>query len=203
MNRYKRVFSLPLMALSVLFTSVFLFGATASAQGLIEVRPLSVNEQIILQHSQIVDQKSITLYNTSQDVETLTQKKQELATKLATEQELIKELKQKIADKKAAEAVVIAPVYTARATVTSGGVVAGCGDNSYANFIYMKESGCNTGARNAGGCLGIGQACPGSKLLAACPSLDYACQNAFFTNYANRYGGWAGSYQFWLANGWW
>lgn len=83
-------------------------------------------------------------------------------------------------------------------------VVAGCGDNAQANFIYMHESGCRTGAQNAGGCLGIGQACPGSKLLAVCPSLDYACENSFFTGYANaRYGGWAGAYAFWVANSWW
>lgn len=82
--------------------------------------------------------------------------------------------------------------------------VAGCGDNQYANYIYMHESGCRLDARNAGGCLGIGQACPGSKLLAVCPDLNYACQNAFFTSYANSaYGGWAGAYQAWLGKHWW
>ena len=71
-------------------------------------------------------------------------------------------------------------------------------------FIYMKESGNNPLARNAGGCLGIGQACPGSKLLAVCPNLDYACQDAFFTNYAiSRYGSWEGAYQFWIGHNWW
>lgn len=81
--------------------------------------------------------------------------------------------------------------------------VAGCGDNAMANYVYMHESGCRLDARNPDGCLGIGQACPGSKLLAVCPALDYACQNAFFTNYASKYGGWAGSYAFWLKNHWW
>lgn len=71
-------------------------------------------------------------------------------------------------------------------------------------FIYLKESGNNPLARNAGGCLGLGQACPGSKLLAVCPNLDYACEDAFFTNYAiSRYGSWEGAYQFWLAHSWW
>lgn len=71
-------------------------------------------------------------------------------------------------------------------------------------FIYMKESGNNPQARNSGGCLGLGQACPGSKLLAVCPSLDYACQDAFFTNYAiSRYGSWEGAYQFWIGHNWW
>lgn len=89
------------------------------------------------------------------------------------------------------------------ATPSAPQIVSGCGDNAYASFIYMHESGCNLTARNAGGCLGIGQACPGSKLLAVCPDLSYACQNAYFTAYASRYGGWAGSYDFWLRNHWW
>lgn len=82
-------------------------------------------------------------------------------------------------------------------------VVPGCGDNAQANFIYMHESGCRLIAPNGSGCDGIGQACPASKIYNACPNMDYACQNAFFTNYANRYGGWAGAYTFWIANSWW
>lgn len=80
-------------------------------------------------------------------------------------------------------------------------IVPNCGDNQYANFIYMHESGCNTGAVNALGCRGIGQACPGSKLPCGA---DYGCQNDYFTNYANSvYGGWIGAYSFWVAHGWW
>lgn len=83
-------------------------------------------------------------------------------------------------------------------------VVEGCGDNSYASYIYTHESGCNLQAQNAGGCLGIGQACPGSKLLAVCPNLDYECENEFFTQYAvSRYGSWEGAYNAWLSQGWW
>lgn len=78
---------------------------------------------------------------------------------------------------------------------------AGCGDNQYANFIYSHESGCRTTAMSPNGCYGIGQACPASK-LAYCGA-DYACQNAFFTAYAGKYGGWAGAYAFWVAHGWW
>jgi LysM repeat protein len=77
----------------------------------------------------------------------------------------------------------------------------GCGDNQYANFIYMHESGCRTTAMSPNGCYGIGQACPASK-LAYCGA-DYACQNAFFTAYAGKYGGWAGAYAFWVSHGWW
>jgi LysM repeat protein len=85
--------------------------------------------------------------------------------------------------------------------VISSAPVAGCGDNSYANYIYMHESGCRTTAMSPNGCYGIGQACPASK-IAYCGA-DYACQNAFFTAYAGKYGGWAGAYNFWVSHGWW
>lgn len=79
-----------------------------------------------------------------------------------------------------------------------------CGDNDYARYIYSKESGCRLNARSASGCLGLGQACPGTKLLNACPDLNYTCQNAFFTNYAiSRYGSWENAYNEWLRKGWW
>jgi len=93
------------------------------------------------------------------------------------------------------------PAPVAAAPVVQAAPVAGCGDNSYANFIYSHESGCRTTAMSPNGCYGIGQACPASK-LAYCGA-DYACQNAFFTSYANKYGGWAGAYNFWVSHGWW
>ncbi len=75
-----------------------------------------------------------------------------------------------------------------------------------AEYIIARESGWRLAARNAGGCLGLGQACPGSKLVNACP--DYAtnaiCQLQFFNGYAvGRYGSWNGAYQFWIVNHWW
>lgn len=71
-------------------------------------------------------------------------------------------------------------------------------------FIYMHESGNNPKARNSAGCLGLGQACPGSKLLAVCPNLDYACEDQFFTNYMLvRYRSWENARAFWLAHNWW
>jgi uncharacterized protein YabE (DUF348 family) len=74
-----------------------------------------------------------------------------------------------------------------------------------ADFVISKESGWNLASRNGSGCLGLGQACPGSKLIAACPSwsVDANCQIRFFSDYASRYGGWNGAYQFWLVNHWW
>jgi len=87
------------------------------------------------------------------------------------------------------------------AAAPTGTVTAGCGDNTYANYIYSHESGCRTTAMSPNGCYGIGQACPASK-LAYCGA-DYTCQNAFFTAYADKYGGWAGAYSFWISHGWW
>ncbi len=76
-----------------------------------------------------------------------------------------------------------------------------CGDNIYANYIYMHESGCSTRAVNSIGCRGIGQSCPGSKL--PCGD-DYVCQNNWFTNYAiARYGSWKAAYETWLVQHWW
>lgn len=206
----KRLLSSSLLALAVLFVSVFSFGGVVHAQEL-QVRPLSVNEQIIEQQSKQLGQKATVLQLTSQDISSLEAKKQALADQLTSEQQKIAGLKQQIANKKAAAAkaaeVKVTPVVYA--AIPQGNVQYNCGDNYYAAYIYGNESGghivgnCNTGARNAGGCLGIGQACPGSKLLAVCPDLDYACENAFFTSYAGKYGGWAGAYQFWIANGWW
>lgn len=77
-----------------------------------------------------------------------------------------------------------------------------CGDNPYKSYIYTKESGCRTTALNPIGCYGIGQSCPASK-IAHCGA-DFACQDAWFSNYAvTRYGSWEKAYNFWLANHWW
>lgn len=76
-----------------------------------------------------------------------------------------------------------------------------CTGNKYADYIYMKESGCNPAAVNPAGCRGIGQACPGSKL--PCEA-DLVCQHAYFTQYAaDRYGGWEQAYNAWQSQGWW
>jgi type II secretory pathway pseudopilin PulG len=76
-----------------------------------------------------------------------------------------------------------------------------CGDNQYKSYIYSHESGCRTTALNSIGCRGIGQACPGTKL--PCGD-DFACQDAYFSNYAvTRYGSWEKAYNFWLTNHWW
>lgn len=70
-------------------------------------------------------------------------------------------------------------------------------------FIYDHESGNRPNAINASsGACGLGQALPCSKL--PCSLSDYACQDAWFTNYAmQRYGSWANAYAFWQIHHWW
>lgn len=86
-------------------------------------------------------------------------------------------------------------------------IAAGIPESQHASaeYIISRESGWRLDARNSNGCLGLGQACPGSKLINACPnySSDANCQLRFFTAYVNgRYGSWNGAYQFWVVNHW-
>lgn len=76
-----------------------------------------------------------------------------------------------------------------------------CTGNKYADYIYLKESGCDPAAVNPSGCRGLGQACPGDKLPC---TANFACQHSWFSNYAmERYGSWEAAYNFWVANSWW
>lgn len=79
-------------------------------------------------------------------------------------------------------------------------------DYAYVDYVFSRESRWNAAAVNAGGCSGLGQACPGSKLAAACPNwqTDAVCQTKFFTGYAvGRYGSWQGAYNAWISKHWW
>jgi resuscitation-promoting factor RpfB len=79
------------------------------------------------------------------------------------------------------------------------------GDYGYVNYIISRESGWRPNALNGSGCAGLGQACPGSKLAAACPGWqnDPACQLRYFSGYASKFGGWGGAYNYWLGHGYW
>lgn len=79
-------------------------------------------------------------------------------------------------------------------------------DYAYVDYVFSRESHWNAAAVNAGGCSGLGQACPGSKLASACPNwqTDAVCQTKFFTGYAvGRYGSWQGAYNAWVNKHWW
>lgn len=110
------------------------------------------------------------------------------------------ELEQELSVKKEAQRIAASKLniqFTATASAASG-----CNTgNQFKDYIYMHESGCNPAAVNASGCRGLGQACPGDKLPCGA---DFACQDAYFTNYAlGRYGSWEAAYNFWVANRWW
>jgi resuscitation-promoting factor RpfB len=79
------------------------------------------------------------------------------------------------------------------------------GNYGYVNYIISRESNWNPASLNGSGCAGLGQACPGSKLAAACPGWQNnpVCQLGYFSGYASKYGGWGGAYNFWLSHGWW
>jgi hypothetical protein len=178
-------------------------------------------------HKQRIQLKEVQLQSKSSDLNKLELDFQRLNVDLETElksknqnQDHIKQLEEEKAilqqrlDKaqsdlqaRAAEKARLAKLQTApkayAATLPSTGATTGnCGDNMYKQYIYQHESGCDTNRYNSIGCYGIGQSCPASK-IAHCGS-NFACQDAWFSNYAiTRYGSWAGAYQFWLANKWW
>lgn len=98
------------------------------------------------------------------------------------------------------KAVTPAPATT---TTRAAAPAAPISNNDAKAFIYQKESGNRTDAINpSSGACGLGQALPCSKL--PCSLSDYACQDAWFTNYAmQRYGSWENAAAFWRANHWW
>ncbi len=96
--RSRRLNKLPLLALSVLFTSVILFGGTANAAPM----PLNEGREVIYQQSQELEQKSTVIQTTSEEILTLEQKKLSLLTQLEQETKSIEDLRQKVEDKRAA-----------------------------------------------------------------------------------------------------
>jgi len=117
---------------------------------------------------------------------------------------LQKELEQKSKElqaKRENQARAIAESSQAVSKPQVSGAVAPVSSNEAKMFIYNHESGNRTTAVNSIGCRGLGQACPGTKL--PCGD-DYACQDAWFTNYMlQRYGSWENARAFWLSHRWW
>lgn len=96
----------------------------------------------------------------------------------------------------------VTPAPVVRAAPVSAPVAYPVSPNAAKAYIYAHESGNNPNATNPNGCYGLGQDCNG-RVRALCGA-DYACQDAFFTNYAmSRYGSWANALAFWQAHHWW
>ena len=79
-------------------------------------------------------------------------------------------------------------------------------DYVYVDYIVTKESNWRPGAYNAGsGAYGLCQSLPASKMASA--GADYltnpVTQLIWCNGYSQRYGGWQGAYNAWLAQGWW
>lgn len=171
----------------------------------------------ITTHNQRLELKQIQSKDTGVQLKQLEQRYDtQLKSNTVNEQELkkLQEEKKKLEEQlqaRAAEKERIAKlqttqkVYAATAApvqpIANIGPVAGCTGNADADWIYMKESGCNPNSVNSIGCRGIGQACPGSKLPCGA---EIACQHAFFSSYAiGRYGSWAAARAFWEKAHWW
>lgn len=106
------------------------------------------------------------------------------------------------------------PQITARGSTISitgdkTGVMAAAGisagDWAYANYIVSRESNWHVTSENTSGAYGLCQALPGGKMASA--GSDWATnpvtQLRWCAGYASRYGGWAGSYDFWLNHHYW
>lgn len=100
-----------------------------------------------------------------------------------------------------------APVATAVPAAASTQAAGDCSNQEALHgmeYVFCHESTYRPAVYNSEGCVGLGQACPASKLLKVCPDLAVSCQISWFTDYANqRYGGWAGAETFWRSHRWW
>jgi TolA-binding protein len=157
----------------------------AKLEAELRVRQTQVQNQL-----QQLETKSNINVEQQKQIDDLNKQKQELEKQLQAKKESAMVLAE-------AQAVQTAQTSSAQATKQVYSLPA----NQAKAFIYQHESGNNPNAVNSIGCRGIGQACPGSKLPCGA---DYACQDAWFTNYAmTRYGSWEAAYQFWIAHRWW
>lgn len=165
----------------------------------IEVKSQEIKlKQLDERYQEVLDKKANTEAEKADQAEKIKQLEEE--KKKLQEQLTLKLERQKQAElakaKLSKEAKQVAGVGSAKA---QGSCNTG---NQYKDYIYFRESGCRTDAVNPIGCKGIGQACPASK-IAHCGN-DFACQDAWFSNYAvTRYGGWEAAWSFWLQHSWW
>lgn len=171
------------------------------------------NRQEIHRQNIEIESKEFKLNKIEAEFKTLNQQYKEEVEKKDSDQQKLKEYEDRIrqmeSDYKALEISKAAEkaeqqrlaAATPKLSATAS-AAPGCNTgNRFKDYIYMKESGCNPAAVNSIGCRGIGQACPGSKLPCGA---DFACQDAYFSNYAvQRYGSWESAYNFWLNNHWW
>lgn len=196
-NTTRKVVISILLAITGIIVSVMAYQYTYSAK----------LEQELNNKANVIQQKSTEIQKQSETLNLTETQKQELQKQVDELNRQKQELEQKL-QAKAEEKARIANIQTAQAVAVSKTV----GNTAYTQtavtgdakaFIYQKESGNNPSATNkSSGACGLGQALPCSKM--GCSLQDYACQDAFFTNYMlSRYGSWEKAKAFWLANHWW
>jgi len=165
----------------------------------------------ITTHNQKLELKQIQLKDTNVQLKQLEQKYDtQLKSNTVNEQELkkLQDEKKQLEEQLQARAVEkgrLANLQTTPKVYAATAPVVGCTGNPDADFIYMKESGCNPSSVNSIGCRGIGQDCNGN-LAKACPNwqTDLSCQDQFFTRYMqSRYGTWNNAVAFWESHHWW
>ena len=175
-----------LLAITGVISAVYLYQYTHTAK--LEKQYYKVQSEL--------NNKNNQLESTVQDKVNLQKQVDELNK---TKQDLEAQLQAKLAERQRLAALA---QKQAQASSTKPAVAYSLPANQAKAFIYQKESGNNPAAVNSIGCRGLGQACPGSKL--PCSNTDYACQDAWFTNYAlQRYGSWEAAYNFWVSHHWW
>lgn len=157
-------------------------------------------QELNIKYDQVLEQKTNTEAEKQEQlkkIQELESERERLQSELQAKRDRNRLEQEKLAE--ASRKATATPKASAAAIKPVGGK---CNTgNPYKDFIYYKESTCNPGSVNSIGCRGIGQACPGTKL--PCGN-DFACQDAWFSNYAiQRYGSWEAAYNFWLRNNWW
>lgn len=206
-------FKLLIVAISALIIS---FGCIAAVENYKEVRHTQSEIKRLETERQQLHEKTQELEKTN------SQSKQQIEQQKKTEEELRKEIQDLQAAKAERQRIAALAASQQASAAPSGKTAAGgwhyecrsqaaavheatarlLGANAtYANYIFDHESCSDPGRLNSGGCAGLGQACPGSKL--PCGPNDIDCQVRFFDGHAAGKGGWLASYNFWLANKWW
>lgn len=148
-----------------------------------------------------LEQQTKTLQVKIKQLNSTTQSAEERQKQIETLQKQLEAKTKELQAKRETQARALAEAPQPTAQVAGAVAIAPVSSNEAKMFIYNHESGNRTTAVNSIGCRGLGQACPGSKL--PCGD-DYACQDAWFTNYMlQRYGSWENARAFWLSHRWW
>lgn len=131
--------------------------------------------------------------------------------KLAEQEELETSLKQELADIEEELGKVALTSSGGSSSSNKEAIMSAAGisssDYTYVDYIISKESGWDSTAANPmSSAYGLCQALPGSKMASAGSdwSTNAVTQMKWCNSYAtDRYGSWAGAYNFWISNHWW